>query len=112
MKKLIPRVISSAVVMLVLPWLAVTLLRGDGGMAACFILFFAVDPIFAVLSGIVAGKEMRKLWVLPLITAVLFLAGAWLLFDTGEKAFILYALIYLALGTAAMAITFLIKKRH
>ena len=33
----------SAVVMLALPWLAVTLVKGDAGMAVCFLLFFALN---------------------------------------------------------------------
>ena len=32
--------------MLVFPWLAVTFVKSDGGMAVCFILFFALNPIW------------------------------------------------------------------
>lgn len=32
--------IVSAMIMLMLPWLAVTFVKGDAGMAACLILFF------------------------------------------------------------------------
>ena len=39
----------AALVALLLPWLAVTLVRGDGGMAVCFLLFFAVNPVTAIL---------------------------------------------------------------
>ena len=42
MKKIIPWMLATAVIMLVFPWLAVTFIKGDGGMAVCFILFFAV----------------------------------------------------------------------
>ena len=110
MKKLISWLIASSAVMLALPWLAVTFIKGDGGMAACFILFFALNPIYAITSGISAGKDLRTLWALPIITAVFFLAGTWLLFDMGETAFILYALIYLALGMAAMLLSAFITK--
>ena len=40
MKKIIPWMLATAVIMLVFPWLAVTFIKGDGGMAVCFILFF------------------------------------------------------------------------
>ena len=33
-------------------------------------------------------------------------------FDMGEKAFILYALVYLFLGIVAMLISMLIKRKH
>ena len=39
MKKIIPWMLATAVIMLVFPWLAVTFIKGDGGMAVCFILF-------------------------------------------------------------------------
>lgn len=42
----------SAVIMLVLPWLAVTFVKGDAGMAACLLLFFAVNPIYSVAMGL------------------------------------------------------------
>ncbi len=112
MKKIIPWIIASAVIMLALPWLAVTFIKGDGGMAVCFILFFALNPIYAICAGVYAGKDIKKLWALPIITALFFLAGTWLFFDMGEKAFILYALAYLFLGTAAMLISIFIKKKH
>ena len=104
----------SAAVMLVLPWLAVTFVKGDAGgdagMAVCLLLFMAVDPVYSVIVGAFAGKDMKNLWSLPVISAVLFLCGAWVSFDMGETAFILYAAAYLALGIAAMLISMFIRK--
>ena len=94
MKKMISWIIASAVIMLVFPWLAVTFVKGDGGMAVCFILFFALNPIYAIFAGVQASRDVKRFWALPMITAVLFLAGTWLHFDMGEPAFLLYALIY------------------
>ncbi|NBH28932.1 hypothetical protein D3Z60_25220 [Lachnospiraceae bacterium] len=102
---------DSAVVILALPWLAVTLVKGDAGMAVCFLLFFAINPIYFVVTGIFAGKDMKHLWSLPVISAVLFLIGTWVFFDMGETAFILYAAVYLALGIAVMLISMLIRKK-
>ncbi len=101
----------SAAVMLMVPWLAVTFVKGDAGMAVCFLLFFAVNPLYSVLIGAFAGKDIRHLWSLPVISAVLFLIGTWIFFDMGETAFILYAAVYLALGIAVMLISMLIRKK-
>ncbi len=101
----------SAVVMLVFPWLAVTFVKGDAGMAVCFLLFFAVNPLYSVIIGAFAGRDFRRLWSLPVISAVLFLVGTWIFFDMGETAFVLYAAVYLALGTAVMLIFMLIRKK-
>ena len=102
---------ASAVVMLAFPWLAVTFVKGDAGMAVCLLLFFAVNPIYSAGIGAFAGKNIRHLWSLPVISAVLFLIGTWIFFDMGETAFILYAAVYLALGIAAMLISVFIRKK-
>lgn len=80
MKKMIPWILATAVIMLVFPWLAVTFIKGDGGMAVCFILFFAVNPIYAICSGAYAGKDIKIFWTLPIIIALFFLLGTWLFF--------------------------------
>ncbi len=103
--------VSSVAVMLALPWLAVTFVKGDAGMAACFLLFFAVNPVYSVIIGAYAGKDIRHLWSLPVISAALFLTGTWIFFDMGETAFILYTAVYLALGIAAMLISMFIRKK-
>ena len=64
MKKMIPWIIASAVIMLVFPWLAVTFVKGDGGMAVCFILFFALNPIYAIFAGVQASRDgCISIWV-------------------------------------------------
>ena len=111
MKKIIFWLILSVFVMFALPWLAVTLVKGDGGMAACFILFFAVNPVFSIILGIFAGEDVRRSWWLPVISVVFFLAGTWIFFDMGEVAFIMYAAGYLVLGIAAMLVSAFIRKK-
>lgn len=71
---------------------------------------FALNPIYAIFAGVQASRDVKRFWALPMITAVLFLAGTWLHFDMGEPAFLLYALIYLLLGAAAMLISAFIRK--
>ena len=115
MKKIIPWMLATAVIMLVFPWLAVTFIKGDDSMAVCFILFFAVNPIYAICSGAYAGKDIKIFWPLPIITALFFLFGTWLFFSIGEKAFekafILYAFGYLLLGIVAELISMFVKKK-
>ncbi len=103
--------VISAVIMLLFPFLAVTFVKADAGMAVCFILFYAVNPIYSVVIGTFAGKDIKRLWSLPIISSILFLAGTWLLFDMGEVAFIMYAIVYLILGMLAMLISMLVSKK-
>ena len=110
-KNIILWMAASAVVMLAFPWLAVTFVKGDAGMAVCFLLFFAVNPLYSVIIGAFAGKDVKHLWSLPVISAVLFLIGTWIFFDMGETAFILYAAVYLIIGIMAMLISMFIRKK-
>lgn len=102
----------SAAVMLGLPWLVVSFVRSDAGMAAVLLLFFAVDPAYCAIAGGFAGKRISVLWAVPLIASLLFLTGTWLFFEMGERIFALYALLYFALGTAAMLVSRRIEKRR
>lgn len=63
MKKVVFWILVSALVMLILPWLAVSFVKGDNGMAVCFILFYLGNPIYSILAGVYAGKD-RKSWEL------------------------------------------------
>ena len=74
-------------------------------------LFRSVNPLYSVLIGVFAGKDVKHLWSLPVISAVLFLIGTWIFFDMGETAFILYAAVYLIIGIMAMLISMFIRKK-
>lgn len=101
--------IAALLLMVGAPFLAVTF-AGDAGMAVCFILFFAANPLFAILCGLFAGKSVKERWFLPLCTAILFLLGAWIFFEPLETAFLLYCGIYLAFGLIAMVLRAVFKK--
>lgn len=98
-------------IMIVFPWLSVTFVKGDHGMAVCFILFYALNPLYVIVSSIYAGKDMKELWMLPLIIALLFLLGTWAYFDLGEMAFVFYAIVYFILGISCMLISRFVKKK-
>lgn len=103
--------VLTAVVMLVLPWLAVTYLPLSEGMAAMMFLFFVVDTICAVVVGAVAGSDVQRMKFLPLIFALLFIAGCWCFLDFGDPDFFAYAIPYLVLGYGAMYGTQWLRKK-
>lgn len=96
-------IVTTIILMIGIPWIAVTF-AGDAGMAICFLLFFAINPLYSCYSGIYAGKNIRSYWGIPLIVSGLFLAGTWIFFDMGEPAFLLYSGGYLVIGMTAMLI--------
>jgi hypothetical protein len=96
-------ILPAVLLMIGCPWLAAEF-AGSAGMAVCLLLFFAVNPLFSAVCGVFAGKNIKRLWFLPVLTAGLFLAGAWIFFDMGEPAFLLYCGCYLLIGIIAMLI--------
>ena len=97
MKKIFPWLIASAAILLALPWLAVT---------------FVAKPHLCNLHRSIRRQGYKKFWVLPVITALFFLAGAWWFLELGESDFILYALVYLILGMAAMLLSQFVRKKR
>ncbi len=105
MKKVMYYLIASFFLMFILPWLAVTLVPSDAGMITTIFLLFAVDPIYSIIVGVFAGKNVKTLWWLPIVTVIIFLAGAWTFFEIGEPDFVLYGGGYLLISSIAMLVS-------
>ena len=110
MKKLVFWTVLAIIIMICAPWLTVAC-AGENGMAVCMLLFFAINPLFLIICGIYAGQSVKRLWFLPVITAGLFLAGAWIFFDYSETTFLLYSGFYLIIGTVSMLTTSFFKSK-
>ena len=93
---------ASLLLFLVIPWLIVTVIHSDAAMAACLLLFFAIDPVFAIAAGMFAGKRPRELWFLPLLIPALFVLASWTCFEWADPAYFTYALFYLVLCGTTM----------
>lgn len=97
-------------VMLLLPFAVARLASECSGMALCMILFFIINPIYSAILGYSCGKDAGRMWNLPLISAIAFLAGTWIFFDIHELWFIAYAGAYLAIGYITMFISKYLNK--
>jgi hypothetical protein len=101
----------SAFVMIALPWLFRSLILGYTYFTAIFSLVYVLNPIFSAVVGVFAGRDMKALWYLLLFPPLFFLAGIGLLFTLSSVwVFFRYAVLYLALGAAAMLISAAIRK--
>lgn len=95
----------SILVMFALPFAVARLASECSGMALCMILFFIINPIYSAILGYRCGKDVGRMWNLPLVFAIAFLAGTWIFFDIHELWFIAYAGVYLVIGYIAMFIS-------
>ena len=112
MKKLAYWITLAIFLMIGCPWLTVTF-AGVNGMAVCLLLFFVINPLFSALCGIFAGKQLRRTWLLPFITAILFGTGARIFFEMDVPAILLYGGCYLLIGIVTMSVrAFVCKKMY
>ncbi|MBQ2696842.1 MAG: hypothetical protein IJF61_06025 [Clostridia bacterium] len=111
MKKVIGSIIITLFVLFLPLLLAVHFVPADAGMAVCLLFFYVVYPICSVGSGIYAGRNFKTLWYMPAVFALAFLLSVYLVFDTKDPAFLIYAGTYFLFSTAAMLVTFLTKRK-
>ena len=99
------------VMMSLFPFAIARLSSECSGMALCMILFFIINPIYSAILGYRCGKDVGRMWNLPLVSAIAFLAGTWIFFDIHELWFIAYAGVYLVIGYIAMFISEHLNRR-
>lgn len=101
----------SFIVMWGLPWAAVKFAPADAGMAICFILFYALNPLYSAWIGYTAASGEKDVWALPFLSANMFLFGTWVIFDIDEMVFIIYACIYVVIGYGSMLVRKMINRK-
>lgn len=111
-KKLGVMTAISIAVLFLLPWAVTLLIKSIPQMFMLFALIFGVNPVFALGAGIYAGKDVEKLWAVPMIVGFVFLLSMWILFGFGETAFWMYTGMYILLGGAAMLLTAWLDRRQ
>ena len=92
----------TVIIMFALPFAVARFASACSVMALCMMLFFVVNPIYSATLGYRCGKDLRRMWNLPLVSAIAFLAGTWIFFDIHEPWFLAYAAGYLAISCITM----------
>lgn len=110
MRKIIYTVIFMFAILFLLPLIIVSVSSVDAGLALCLSLFFIVNPLTAVACGIYSGLDIKKMWFVPIIFALVFLLSTSIIFAMGEFVFVVYSGAYLLIGFIAMLATYLIKR--
>jgi len=101
----------SAGVMVLLPFLSISVLQGYGSMAFYLILLYIANPIYSIVLGFAAGRNISQLWILPIVSSLLFLCGTWIFMGFGEGLFVIYAGAYLLVSMIAMFASSWLKTR-
>lgn len=104
-KKLAVLIAALIAVLVILPYCVITFLGAWSGMGAMMLLLFLVNPAVSGGLGVIAGKDIKKLWWIPLAFAVLFMLCYWLVLFIVVLEFYVYAVAYWLLGSVVMLIS-------
>ena len=109
-KRLITILAILVTAMLIIPLVAVHTVKADAGMLVTMMLFFLFYPVISIVTGIIAGKDIKFFWFTPLLIAGLFWAFSSLIYETAFP--IVYSAIYLVVSATSMAITWFVMRNH
>ena len=110
-KKFTSGIALSVLIMFGLPLLSLQLAEDTGGFLVILLMFFVLYPLWSAFTGIFAATDIKRLWPLPVISALLSLSGSWIFFEMGESAFLFLAIIYLLISIVFMGITYFILRK-
>ena len=109
MKKILPAVAAVLLCMLVLPLIILRSVEGWDAMGYLILFFLILYPVLAVALGILWGTDLKKLWWLPVGSALLFPPFFWLAVAQVVWELYIYAAIYLGLSVVAAVPAALIR---
>ena len=109
MNKFLTYLMITAFIMVGVPWVIVSFVKGEPGTMAIKILLYGVYPLYSFIVGLYAGKNAKVRFLLPVLTAAFFLGGVWMFFEWGEPVYKMYAAGYLILGVIGMLMRAMIR---
>ena len=95
--------------MLIIPLITVNTVKADAGMLFSMLLFFAVNPLVSIATGILAGKDIKFFWFTPILVAGLFWAFSSFTYVTAFP--IVYSIAYFVICTISMLITWAVTRK-
>lgn len=112
MKKTLEMVLFTIALICGCPFIVSRMVSGQDGLAMMFVLLFIINPIYCIVVGIAAGKDIFNCLIYPLIIGIVFVAGYMVIFNSNDSGLYFYGLIYLVISSISMFITFHIEKKR
>ena len=109
MKKILSAVAAILLCMLILPALVLQNVQGRDAMGYMVLFLLVLYPALAVGLGILSGTDPKRLWWLPVASAMLFPPFFWISLDGAVWALYVYSAIYLGLSVLGAVPTALIR---
>ena len=109
--KVMVTIITEIIVLLILPLIFVNLSKPHEAMGIFIMFFFVINPIASVATNALIGKDIKKLWWLPIAFALVFLLSYWLILKEIVLDLTIYALAYMVIGFFVMIISWLVNRK-
>ncbi|MDI9540914.1 MAG: hypothetical protein QM204_05525 [Bacillota bacterium] len=93
------------------PYVVVMLLSDNTVTASLFVLMYFINPIYCIMVGIVASKNVKKNFVYIFLPAIVFIIAYTVIFKSLEVGFVFYGFVYLIISLITMLIGSYLKKR-
>ena len=97
-KKIFIFLIIMFIVLFILPFILINISKSHEFMGIMIMLFFVVNPITAAIINSMIGKDIRKMWWMPVLFSIVFLLAYWIVLKEIILDLMFYAVIYLIIG--------------
>lgn len=112
MKKILIGLGIVLAVFLILPILVMLFCPAHEAMGLYMLLFFAINPLASVIVGVISGFNVKNMWWLPLVLALVFpLFHALALWISPVWELYIYSAVYAAVGYISMLISHILKRK-
>jgi len=98
-------------VLLILPFIPINISEPHEVMGIIMMLFFVVNPLTTAIINLMIGKDIKKMWWMPILFCIVFLLSYWLVLEAFILDLILYAIIYIIIGIIFMIISWCFTKK-
>ena len=110
MKKRLFLGMGSILIMILMPYMNVTFSSNDTGMLIFIVSLLILNPIWAIVTGLVAGQQIRLCWYFPFLMDLFFIIGYMKIFRRDYNSYLFYIGLYTAIALLTMGITVAVKK--
>lgn len=89
-------------VLFILPFILINTSKPHEFMGITIILFFVVNPLTTAIINSMVGKDIKKLWWMPILFCIVFLLSYWLVLEEVIWDLMFYGVIYIIIGIIFM----------
>lgn len=93
------------------PYVMVRFLPADTVTAALFVLMYFINPVYCIMIGIVASKNVKEYLIFIFLPAIVFTVSYSVIFRSVEPGFIFYGFVYLIISAVTLLIALYIRKK-